>query len=202
MSIEAYSTARVNASTYLGINKLTFFRMFTILVFGRPFVKRFVLCYPTVVCLSLCLSVRLVYCGQTVGWINTKLGTEVGLGPGHTESDGDPPPPPPKWHSPQFSAHICCGQMLDRSNDSVGWGPSSPAPKRGHSPQFSAHVYCGQTAGWIKMALGMEVGLSPGHSVLDRDPGPPKRDTAPNFRPTSIVAKPLDASRYHLVSWR
>jgi len=32
-------------------------------------------------------------------------------------------------------------------------GPSPP-------PKFSAHVYCGQTPGWIKMALGMEIGLS------------------------------------------
>jgi len=40
-------------------------------------------------------------------------------------------------------------------------------------PQFSAHdVYCSQTAGWIKMALGMEVGLGPGHTVLDGDPAP------------------------------
>ena len=27
--------------------------------------------------------------------------------------------------------------------------------------------YCGQTVGWIKMKLGMEVGLGPGHIVLD-----------------------------------
>ena len=32
-------------------------------------------------------------------------------------------------------------------------------------------VYCGQTAGWIKMPLGMKVGLSPpDDSVLDGDP--------------------------------
>ena len=44
-------------------------------------------------------------------------------------------------------------------------------PKKGaEPPQLSAHVYCGQTAGWIKIALGMEVGLGPGHIVLDRDP--------------------------------
>jgi len=48
---------------------------------------------------------------------------------------------------------------------------SSPVPKKGQRPpEFSAHVYCGQTARWIKMALGMEVGLSPGHTVLDGDP--------------------------------
>jgi len=38
------------------------------------------------------LSVRLVYCGQTVGWIKIKLGTEVGLGLGHIVLDGDPAP--------------------------------------------------------------------------------------------------------------
>jgi len=27
-------------------------------------------------------------------------------------------------------------------------------------------IYCGQTAGWIKMPLGMEVYLGPGHTVL------------------------------------
>jgi len=34
-------------------------------------------------------------------------------------------------------------------------------------------VYCGQTVGRIKMKLGMQVGLGPGHNVLDRDPAPP-----------------------------
>ena len=49
----------------------------------------------------------------------------------------------------------------------------SPIPKKGaEPPQFSVHVYCGQTAGWIKMPLGMTVGLSPGDSVLDEDPAP------------------------------
>jgi len=63
-------------------------------------------------------------------------------------------------------------------------GPSSPSQK-GVEPsrQFSAHVYCRQTAGWIKMALGMEVGLGPGHIVIDVDPAPPpqKGGRAPDF---------------------
>ena len=47
--------------------------------------------------------------------------------------------------------------------------------------------------------LGMEVGLGPGHTVLDGDPAPlPQRGTAPNFRPMSVVAKPLDGSRCQL----
>ena len=77
-------------------------------VFGRPFVKRFALCYRSVVCLSCLpvLSLTLVHCGQTVGWIKMKLGMQVGLGHEHTALDGDPAPPPLKGHSPQFSAHI------------------------------------------------------------------------------------------------
>ena len=53
----------------------------------------FALCYQTVVCPVL--SVTLVYCGQTVGRINMKLGMQVGLDPGHNVLTGDPAPPPP-----------------------------------------------------------------------------------------------------------
>ena len=43
-----------------------------------------------------------------------------------------------------------------------------PPQKGGGAPSpFSTDVYCGETAGWIKMALGMEVNLGPGHIVLD-----------------------------------
>jgi len=57
-------------------------------------------------------------------------------------------------------------------------------------------VYCGQTVGWIKMKLGTQVGLGPGHIMLDGDPAPsPKKGTQPpNFRPMSVVAKRLDVS--------
>ena len=34
-------------------------------------------------------------------------------------------------------------------------------------------VYCGQTVGWIRMPLGIELGLGPGHIVLDGVTGPP-----------------------------
>jgi len=54
----------------------------------------------------------------------------------------------------------------------VRWGPSSPPPK-GLSPQFSAHICCGQIAAWIKMPLGMKLGLSPGDFVLDGDQADP-----------------------------
>ena len=52
-------------------------------------------------------------------------------------------------------------------------------------------VYCGQTVSRIKMKLGMQVGLGPGHNVLDGDPAPPlpKGGEDPNFWPISVAAK-------------
>ena len=44
--------------------------------------------------------------------------------------------------------------------------------KGAQHPHFSAHVYCGQMAEWIKMPLGTEVELDPGHIVLDGDAAP------------------------------
>jgi len=65
---------------------------FVLRFIGRPFVKRFALCYRTVVC-PVYLCVTLVYCGQTIGWIKIPLGIEVGLGPGHTVLHEDLAPP-------------------------------------------------------------------------------------------------------------
>ena len=58
-----------------------------------------------------------------------------------------------------------------------------PLLKGGQSPQFSAHVYCEETAAWIKMALGMEVGLGPSHTVLDGHPALPAKNVghSPQF---------------------
>jgi len=65
-------------------------------------------------------------------------------------------------------------------------------------------VYCGQTVGWIKMKVGTEVGLGPGHIVLDGDAATPLKghSPAPNFRPMSVVANGLDGSGCHLVPRR
>jgi len=50
-------------------------------------------------------------------------------------------------------------------------------------------------AAWMKMSLGMELGLGPGDFVLDGD-GPlcpsTKGGGPPNFRPMFIVTKWLD----------
>ena len=70
-------------------------------------------------------------------------------------------------------------------------GDSARPPQKGGgaTPQFSAHVYSDQTA---QVALGVEVGLGPGHIVLDWDSGISQkggRPSTPNFRPMSFVAK-------------
>ena len=76
------------------------------------------------------------------------VGMKVGLGPDHIVLDGGPAPPPPKMgHSPQFSAHVHCGQMAGwikmPLGTEVGLGPVDIAvdgdaapPKRGATPNF------------------------------------------------------------------
>ena len=137
-------------------------------VFSGPFLKRFALCYEPIV-LSVCLSVMLVYCRQTVGWIKMKLSVQVGLGPGHIVLDGHPAPPSLKGRAPppQYSAHICCGQT-------VGYIKMPLGMEVGLSPgDFLLHG---------DPALSPKRGRSP-----------------TNFQPMSIAAKWLHGSRCHLV---
>jgi len=110
-------------------------------VFGRPFVKRFTLCYRTIVC-PVCLWLWCVVAKRLDGsrwtWHGSRPRSRsrcVRWGPSSP---------------PQFSAHVRCGQTAGRikmplgtevgldPGDCVRWGPSSPLPeKRGHSsPNF------------------------------------------------------------------
>jgi len=96
---------------------------------------------------AVCLSVTLVYYGQTVGRIKTKLGMQVGLGPGHTVLDGDQPPPPLKGHSPPiFGPYLLRpNSFMDQDANRHGarprsrrlcvrWGRCSPPQKAGEAP--------------------------------------------------------------------
>jgi len=79
-----------------------------------------------------------------------KLGMQVSLGPGHIKLDEDLAHRPPKGHSPppQFSAHICCGQMagwikmlcgmvvgLGPADFALDWNPATP-PQKGSGAPF------------------------------------------------------------------
>ena len=46
-------------------------------------------------------------------------------------------------------------------------------PKRGTDPHFRLISVVGQMAAWIKMSLGMKLGLDLGDFVLDGDPVAP-----------------------------
>ena len=108
---------------------------------------------------------------------------EVGLSPGDFVLDGDPVPFPQKGAetpSPIFSPFLLWPNgCMDQDATWYGgrprprlycfrWGPGSLPQKGGGAPSpIFGDVCCGQMAGWIKMALGMEVGLGAGHIVLD-----------------------------------
>jgi len=126
-----------------------------------------------------------------------------------------PNSPPSKGHSPQFSAHICCGQMAAWikmpfamevglcPGDCVRWGPRSPSPKRGLRPlNFGPSLLwpndCSDQDGtWYggrPQPRGLCVRFGP-------SPLPRKRTEPPNFRTMFIMAKWLDGSRWHL-AWK
>jgi len=64
-----------------------------------------------------CLSVILMYCGQTVRCILIPLGIKLGLSPGDIALDGDPAPPPKKTNNTHCSPPLFRPCLL-RSN---GW---------------------------------------------------------------------------------
>ena len=116
-----------------------------------------------------------VHCGQTAGWIKMPLGMKVGLSPGDSLLDGDPAPSPQRGWSPLPNFLLWPNGWMHQD---ATWYGGRPPPRGifvrwgcspGRRPQFSAHVYCGQTAAWINIALVMEIGLNPVHTVLDGD---------------------------------
>jgi len=141
-------TLFVSFNMYILVVAKLYFLNNTYSFFGRPFLKRIAVCYRTAV-LSV-LSVTLVHCGQSVGWIKMKLDTLVGLGAGHIVLDGDPPPSPPKRHSPLsgFRPISAVTKWLDGSRWHLAWrwalvqatlcqmGTHLPSQKRGRFPNF------------------------------------------------------------------
>ena len=162
-----------------------------------------------------------MHCGQTVGRIKMKLGTQLGLGHGHIVLDGDLAPllkraaePPP-----QFSAHFYCGQTAGcikiplgmdvglSPGDCVRWRPNPPPQKGGGAPQIFGpcvlwpNGWMDQDATWYggrpqPRGLWVKWGPSPPHK-REAEAGGRIR----NLWPMAIVAERLDVSRWHL-AWR
>ena len=109
-------------------------------------------CLSCPVCLSV-LSVTLVYLAKWLDGSKMKLGVVVGLGPGHIVLDGDPAFPLQKGHSPQFAAHVRCGQTAGwikmplsmevclGPGDFVLDGDTAP-PKKGAQPAHAIFCPC------------------------------------------------------------
>ena len=95
-------------------------------------------CLSCPVCLSSLsvLSVTLVYCGQTVGRMQMKLGLQVGLSPGHIVLDGDPAAPifgpyllwPNGWMDQDATWY---GGRPPPKRHCVRWVPIYPLSKKG-----------------------------------------------------------------------
>ena len=123
-----------------------------------------------------------------------------------------PSSPSPKGQSPQFSAHICCGQMAGRIKMPLGrevsLGPSdivldgypAPSPQKGdRTPSFGPFLLwpnccMHQDATWY----GRRPRPRP-HCARWEPSSPSPKGTTSNFRPISVVAKWLDGPRCHLV---
>jgi len=116
---------------------------------------------------------------------------------------------------PIFGPHLlrpncCTNQDITRHGTrprprrlSVRWGPRYLLPKRGRSPQIFGSCLL-RPNGWMDEA-GTWHGGGPDGFVLNGDPAPsPKSGRSPlsNFRSISVVAKRLDASRFHLVGMK
>ena len=114
-------------------------------IFGLPFVKQYAVCYRTVV-LSVC-----PVCNVGVLWPNGWMDQDENWHAGtprpwlHCVRRGLISPS----HSPQFSAHICCGQMagwikmplsvevhLGPSDFVLDGDPGPPPQKGGRAPNF------------------------------------------------------------------
>jgi len=108
---------------------------------------------------------------RTVGWIKMKLGMPVDLGAGHIVLDGDRAPPPPKGRSPPIIGTCLLWPNGCMDQDATRYG-GRPRPRR--------------------------------RCVRWRPSSPPQKGGGaplPNYRPMSVVAKRLDASRCHFL-WR
>ena len=148
----------------------------------------------------------------------TLIGTEVDLDPGHIVLHADPAPQKKAYSSPQFSAHVCCGQMAGwikmplRVEVGLGTGnllldgDPAPLPKRGGalSPIFCPFLLW--LNGWMhKDATWYGGRPQPRRQCVTRGLRSPSQKGGgaplPNFRHMAVVAKRLDGSRWHL-AWR
>jgi len=105
-------------------------------IFWRPCVERFALCYHTVVCPILSV-LSCPVCNVCILWPSGWMDQDETWHTGrpqpwqHCVRWGPSSPSPKRGRSPQFSAHVCCGQM-------AGW-IKMPLGREGGRPQSKPH---------------------------------------------------------------
>ena len=125
-----------------------------------------------------------LYCGQTAGCIKVPTNWYGGRPePRRLCVRWGPSPLPQKGRAPNFRPASIVAKRLyglrcqlvrreASAYTTLCWMWTQLPPEKGHThttPFFGPCLLC-QTAGWIKMPLGMEVGLDPSDVVLDGDP--------------------------------
>jgi len=125
-----------------------------------------------------------------------QLGMEVGLSPGDFVLDGYPAHSPKRGQSPQFSAHVYCGQMAAwikmPLGTEVGLGPDDivldgdlapPSQKGGGGPFAIFGPFLLWPNGWIDHDATWYGGRprSKRHCVTWGPSSPPKKFTSPQF---------------------
>jgi len=161
-------------------------RVVVLITVGRPFVKRFALCYHTVVCLlSVCpvCNVRAVrpnsWTDQDATWYRGRPWPRR-----HCVRWGPSSAFPKRGQSPlpTFRPMSIVAKLLDGSrwhSMEVGLGPghivlngdTAPVPQKGTEPPiFGPCLLWSKRLGWIKTPLGKEVDIGPGYFVLDGFP--------------------------------
>jgi len=133
-------------------------------VFGRQFVKRFALCYQTVVCLSVCLVLSVCDVGVLWqnGWTDQDETRHAGMPrPWPHCVRWGPSSPSPKGHSspPIFVPYLLWPNSCVDQDETwyasrprprphcVRWGPSSPSPKGAQPPIFGPYLL--SPNGWL-----------------------------------------------------
>ena len=121
-------------------------------IFGRPTLGPIGPLSVLSVCQSV-LSVTLVYCGQTVVWIQAILRMDVGLAPGDIVLDGDPAHPSPIFGPfllwPNGGMHQYATWYGSRSQpmDFVVNGDPAPPQKGSGAPIFGPCLL--RPNGWV-----------------------------------------------------
>ena len=159
-------------------------------LYGRPFLKRFALCYQTVVCLSCpVLSVCNIGVLWPNGWTDQDETWHAGRPrPWHIALDGDPALPPQRGAEPPIFGPYLLRPNGCRDKDGtwyrgrirprrlcVRWRPSSLFPQKGAEPPIFGHIVA-------KRLDGSKSGTWHGG-------GPRSRPHCARWRPASLLKK-------------